>query len=132
ELRHELSISATHAEIPDELRNAIDRDAAALPLEEPHRRHFLRDPYRIKITQIMEKLRRLQQQLDDPSLATGDSYDSDAFVAELQLLQRSLDASGFASIAKDGRIARLLTLARTFGFHLATLDIRQHSRVHEE
>ena len=51
------------------------------------------------------------------------------FVGDLELLRASLAAN------RGGRIARtvidpLILEARTFGFHLHTLDVRQHARAH--
>jgi phosphoenolpyruvate carboxylase len=134
DLRHELSLSSERAPAPPELVAAITADAGEVPLPEPHRRHFQREPYRVRLTQMMEKLTRLLQQLDMPAAAPapGIGYGADAYVADLRLLRDSLDASGFSGIARHGRLARVVALAETFGFHLATLDIRQHSRVHEE
>src|SRR5690606_19934468 len=37
-----------------------------------------------------------------------------------------------ADIAEDGALADAIIRARVFGFHIATLDIRQHSAVHEQ
>jgi len=57
--------------------------------------------------------------------------DADAFVADLELIDASLmrhrgeNAGHFA-------LQRVLWRARTFGFHLAALDLRQDSAVHEE
>jgi phosphoenolpyruvate carboxylase len=51
------------------------------------------------------------------------------FVADLQLLRDSLRAAGAGSIA-DGRVRDLQVQAEVFGFHLATLDLRQHARRH--
>ncbi len=132
DLRHELSLSSERAPTPPELLAAIAADAEAVPLPEPHRRHFQREPYRVRVTQMMEKLTHLLRQLDTPTTAPTIIYNADDYVADLRLLQRGLDASGFPGIARQGRLARVLALAETFGFHLATLDVRQHSRVHEE
>jgi phosphoenolpyruvate carboxylase len=38
---------------------------------------------------------------------------------------------GLEQVARRGLLARLRVQARAFGFHLATLDVRQHSAVHE-
>jgi phosphoenolpyruvate carboxylase len=59
-------------------------------------------------------------------------YDAESYIRHLELMRDSLAATGFEVVARTGRIARMLTLARTFGFHLAALDVRQHSRVHEQ
>ncbi|MFW6200467.1 MAG: phosphoenolpyruvate carboxylase, partial [Gemmatimonadota bacterium] len=63
--------------------------------------------------------------------AAAPRYDAGDFVEDLRLLERSLVEAGFETVARDGRLARILALARTFGFHLAALDFRQHSGVHE-
>src|SRR5690606_28271434 len=59
------------------------------------------------------------------------AYDAARYVADLDAIADSLAASGFADVARDGRIARARVLARTFGLHLAALDVRQHSAAHE-
>jgi phosphoenolpyruvate carboxylase len=57
--------------------------------------------------------------------------DADAFIADLELIDASLlqhrgeNAGHFA-------LQRVLWRARSFGFHLAALDLRQDSAVHEE
>ena len=55
--------------------------------------------------------------------------DAFAFAADLHLVRESLNAN------RGGRLARLLfdpllRQVQTFGFHLHTLDIRQHAKVH--
>ncbi len=47
-------------------------------------------------------------------------------VADLDLLAQSLRSAGAAAIA-DGRLRDLTVQAEVFGFHLATLDVRQHA-----
>ena len=51
------------------------------------------------------------------------------FGADLETLRTSLAANRGLRIARN-LIDPLLLLARTFGLHLHTLDIRQHARVH--
>lgn len=51
-------------------------------------------------------------------------------LAELRLVQDSLIAAGDARAA-HGELQHLLWLVETFGFHLAELEVRQHSAVHE-
>ena len=50
--------------------------------------------------------------------------------ADLKLLAASLAANGGERLVRDLLDPMLLRL-RTFGFHLHTLDIRQHARIHE-
>jgi phosphoenolpyruvate carboxylase len=51
------------------------------------------------------------------------------FVAELRLAQRALAEAGAARQAY-GELQHLIWQAETFGFHLAELEVRQHSAVH--
>jgi phosphoenolpyruvate carboxylase len=52
------------------------------------------------------------------------------FVADLGILYHSLTANGSAALAR-GRLRSLRRAANTFGFHLAGIDLRQNSEVHE-
>ncbi|MGD0608405.1 MAG: phosphoenolpyruvate carboxylase [Streptosporangiaceae bacterium] len=51
------------------------------------------------------------------------------FLADLRVVQASLAASGAAKQA-FGELQHLIWQAETFGFHLAGLEVRQHSEVH--
>ena len=52
------------------------------------------------------------------------------FIADLRLVQRALVRAG-APRQAFGELQHLLWQAETFGFHLAGLEVRQHSAVHE-
>jgi len=52
------------------------------------------------------------------------------FAADLDVLHRSLERNGSGRIAR-GRLRALRRAVAVFGFHLAALDMRQHSGVHE-
>ena len=51
-------------------------------------------------------------------------------IADLRLLQESLVAVGAWRVA-DAAVAPVIRTAETFGFHLASLDIRQNSAFYE-
>jgi phosphoenolpyruvate carboxylase len=51
------------------------------------------------------------------------------FVADLRLVQDSLAAAG-ATRQAFGELQNLIWQAETFGFHVASLEVRQHSKVH--
>jgi phosphoenolpyruvate carboxylase len=53
------------------------------------------------------------------------------FIADLDVLIDSLLRHGAVYLAR-GRIANLRRAAEVFGFHLAPLDMRQHSAIHEQ
>jgi phosphoenolpyruvate carboxylase len=109
-LREELSISAGFAPHSEELQRALaEFDCAA----------DAREPYRTLIDALV-------QRLESGALTALQLVDG------LEAMRRSLEEGGFVETARRGRIARALVLARTFGLHLAALDVRQHSRIHEE
>ena len=54
----------------------------------------------------------------------------DEFAADLDVIAASLKATGGAIIAR-GRLRALQRAVDVFGFHLAPLDLRQNSDVHE-
>ena len=53
------------------------------------------------------------------------------FERDLQIVRKSLDANGAGQLA-DLLVGPLLREVRTFGFHLHTVDIRNHARVHSQ
>jgi len=84
-----------------------------------------RQPYRIFFGQIRERLKATYDG------RPGAYQSSDELLADIQLVSDSL-------LANRGRhagyflVRRLTRRVRTFGFHLATLDVRQHAEVHAE
>ncbi len=84
-----------------------------------------RMPYRIFLLQIAERLRTTYD-------GRPNSYENAAeFIADVECVADSLRAHR-GEHAGLFMVERLLRRARTFGFHLATLDVRQHARVHRE
>jgi len=57
--------------------------------------------------------------------------DAGELVADLGVLRESLRLAGAHALA-DGRVRDLQVQAEVFGFHLATLDLRQHARRHTD
>jgi len=83
--------------------------------QEPYRAYLLYAARRLRATRLGEA--RL-------------SYDGPAeFIADLGLIQRALAGAG-APRQAYGELQHLRWQAETFGFHLAGLEIRQHSAVH--
>ena len=78
--------------------------------------------YRVKVFLIYHKLKNT---LDE----RGYRYESAAdFIRDIELMHDSLTANRGEVIA-ESRILPLIYKARTFGFHLASLDMRQNSAV---
>ena len=83
-----------------------------------------REPYR---TYLLYVARRVEAtRLRHADLAYPRAAD---FLADLRLVQDSLAAAG-ATRQAFGELQQLIWQAETFGFHLAELEIRQHSAVH--
>jgi len=84
-----------------------------------------RMPYRIFLGQVAERLRTTYD-------GRPNHYESAAhFVRDLELIAESLRAN-HGRHAGLFPVERLICRARTFGFHLATLDVRQHAGVHRD
>jgi phosphoenolpyruvate carboxylase len=75
-------------------------------------------------------LRVILRRLHDTREQRGQPYpDAAEFLSELQLIRNSLAANGGRRMAQ-AFIDPVIRQVQTFGFHLHTLDIRQHARVH--
>jgi len=78
-----------------------------------------------------EKLRYVQLRLEAARVRGDGAYpDAGAYRADLELMQRTLRESGLGRLAR-GRLEDARRRAEVFGFHLASLDVRQHASVHE-
>ncbi|RYY39392.1 MAG: phosphoenolpyruvate carboxylase, partial [Sphingomonadales bacterium] len=67
-----------------------------------------------------------------PAPLAADPYATPSeFRDELVTVARALADEGDGPLATGGALGRLIRAVETFGFHLATLDVRQNSAVHE-
>src|ERR1700742_3037508 len=124
----EVSIAAPLADVSAELRSLAERS----PDTSPHRSG---EPYRLAVSGMYARLsataRKLDVQVVRRPVGEVAPYDSVAeFQADLDVLDRSLIANNARVIAR-GRLRLLRRAVDCFGFHLARLDIRQNSAVHE-
>lgn len=123
-LATDLSVSGTLRPITPEMTEWLTDATAQLPTLMAGISPLISDePYRIACTIIDERLSRTERDRD------GGYANADEFRADLDQLHTSLVASG-ASMVADGGLRRVRQLAATIGFHLATLDIRQHTKFH--
>jgi len=115
--------------------DADDSYRAEFDQEYPHR--FRMEPYRRKLyvmnIRLQQALQRTEERLSGkPANPSAPGYrNEDEFILDLKLIRDSLISHG-DSIAANGELLDLLRMARTFGFYLARLDIRQESTVHSE
>ena len=120
-LAAELSVSGSVAGVSDELVAHIDRNRVFL--EEDPTRTDDSEPYRQGCVLARQ---RLEAARDGGPRAYGSP---DEFIADLKMFEASLRANGGGLLA-DGRMSRVRRLAIMIGFHLAALDIRQHTDLH--
>jgi phosphoenolpyruvate carboxylase len=116
------------AEANDDLAAALDAAAAAHPdLLGGLRSRSPGEPFRTFLLYAAQRLHATR--MHGPG-AGGLAYESAVeFLADLRLAQRALVGSGAARQAY-GELQHLIWQAETFGFHLAGLEVRQHSAVH--
>jgi phosphoenolpyruvate carboxylase len=124
----ELSLAAHLADVSEELRTLAEHS----PDRSPHRSG---EPYRLAVSGIYARLAATAQKLEvetsrAPVGEAAPYANAKEFKADLDILDRSLIANNSRVIAR-GRLRSLRRAADCFGFHLASLDIRQNSAVHE-
>jgi phosphoenolpyruvate carboxylase len=125
----ELSIAAHLADVSDELRTLAERS----PDPSPHRSG---EPYRLAVSGIYARLSATAAKLKIETtrrLPVGEAApypNVQEFKDDLDVLNRSLIANNSRVIAR-GRLRLLRRAVDCFGFHLANLDMRQNSAVHE-
>jgi len=130
-LMQTIAVAVSPERLDAALARTLARDAEELP-ETARRlaRRFPDEPYRQRFGAIAERLRRTRAGLTaEPGPATGRYRDAAAFDAELAVIQAALAADGLGRVAW-GEVAELRWQVATFGFHLASLEIRQHAAVH--
>tara|TARA_A100000171_G_scaffold365_1_gene603 strand:- start:1766 stop:4483 length:2718 start_codon:yes stop_codon:yes gene_type:complete len=117
-LRHALSVSTRRTDLGDEIAQRVQQDLHWIDdMEHYGQRQF--EPIRVRIVQMQARIAR------DPEYRAKDLLD------DLMLIRDALHRAGLSDVAEEGLLSDAIVRARVFGLHLATLDIRQHSRVHE-
>jgi phosphoenolpyruvate carboxylase len=125
-LAQSLSQSASRIGVSPELQQRIEQYATLIPgarASTPARHD--RMPYRVFLGQIAERLRLTYE-------GRPNGYENPAQLRrDVQLIAESLRLNR-GRYAGRVPVLRLLRRIDTFGFHLATLDVRQHSDVHHQ
>ena len=129
QLGGELSISATLAPVTEAMRAL----AEASPDHNPHRED---EPYRRALVGIYARLAASLHDLTGTealrhAVPPQNAYLSATdFLADLQVIEDSLNAHHAQALAAP-RLRPLMRAVQVFGFHLATVDLRQSSDKHE-
>ena len=127
-LREQLSSSLQHVSVSAAFQRALDAYITAFPIvNQDTLSHATEEAYRRYMTFV---LHRLETTSDTP--LHPDAYpDAEHFATDMTLLRDSLTAHAGLRLARRW-LDPLIRQIETFGFHLYTLDIRQHARVHAQ
>jgi len=131
-------VHALGAELPlSATLGPIDPALAGLAERSPDRSaHRADEPYRRALTGVYARLLATAQALGldlraRPALGEAEAYaDAAAFAVDLQVIADALARQGAAALARP-RLAPLARAVDVFGWHGATLDLRQSSDVFE-
>ncbi|MGJ7520084.1 phosphoenolpyruvate carboxylase [Variovorax sp. LT1P1] len=125
----ELSLSATLVDVSVEMQALAERSP-------DHSEHRVDEPYRRALTGVYSRLAATLRELTGGeaarhAVAPQNPYpNAEVFLADLRTVAESLnDKHGSALIAQ--RLGPLIRAVEVFGFHLATVDLRQSSDKHE-
>ncbi len=125
ELIEQVSVSTKQASVSVELQERASNYTAWIHLEETQlRSRSAYEVYRFYFAMVLQRLHATLQGTAEPSYQTSQEFEQDIYLAFC-----SLNDNRGERIATR-YLAPLLRQIQTFGFHLHSLDIRQHARVH--
>jgi phosphoenolpyruvate carboxylase len=132
DLRGYLSSSIRITGVGEALVGSLEADLAALPeLDERYRRLNSEEPYRLKLTCIRQKLLNTEKWIDgSASHRPGWSYASSGELLDELISLRASLLSHRGELIAGGRLEGAIRAIASFGFHLATLDVREHADMH--
>ncbi|SDX97219.1 phosphoenolpyruvate carboxylase [Halopenitus persicus] len=125
-LSNVLSQDASRLELGDDVRESLARDKDQLPdVAERAESRYPNEPYRQKLLCIHERLDRVGD------VRPGGYADADAFRRDLEALAADLRANDASDVAAT-HVDPLVRTVATFGFTLASLDLRDHQENHTQ
>ena len=130
---HALGAELSASTLLVDVSPALEALADASPDNSPHRSD---EPYRRALIGIYARLAATARELGLGHILRKEVghaapyLDPELFAADLEVLADSLRAN-HGAVLIEPRLAGLKRAARIFGFHLASLDMRQSSDVHE-
>lgn len=125
----ELSLSARYVKVTPRLAALAEQatDRSPYRADEPYRQALIGIYARLAASAELLCAHRAEPRSGVELAPYTQVFD---FIEDLRVIEDSLRAHGSAVLAA-GRVAQLTRAAQVFGFHLATIDLRQNSEVHE-
>jgi phosphoenolpyruvate carboxylase len=124
------TVTPLSVEPPPELAPQLDLGEAAFPqLAAELRRRFPRESYRRAFGFMAERLRRTRGRLVDGVDGPAGYAESRDLLDDIRAIQDALVAGSAPRVAW-GAVQDFRWQVETFGFHLASLEVRQHAEVH--
>lgn len=152
-LIQELSSSTNQIQVSDQLKYSIEKDANVFKDFADRTKNLNRyEIYRKKLDFILLKLKNTLELVEQTAEQVGLGRTlvgsqivdegveihksmyysrSSEFMDDLMIIDHSLRENK-ASVIADETLTLLITKVKIFGFHLAPLDLRQHSKVHHQ
>lgn len=125
QLRRELTMSTKRVGVSDDFLQVLENLEAKYPPTEYQASRYPQEPY-VRICLCLEKAIKAELESSSPSRLRFHEVSK-----AVEAIEASLLANQGQGAVGSGNFSRLKWQLRTFGFHLAPLDIRQHSREHE-
>ncbi|WP_281884122.1 phosphoenolpyruvate carboxylase [Paenibacillus sp. YYML68] len=126
-LMSHMSFSRSIVQVSEELIDSIEHDRKSVDLSNDESWRNEKEPYRIKVRLMIEKIRNTGK----PNVSEERKYaNPEQFKEDLQIIDRSL-RNHFADYIADHYVQKLIRQVELFGFYMAALDVRQHSKEHE-
>ncbi|MFD2610813.1 phosphoenolpyruvate carboxylase [Paenibacillus gansuensis] len=127
ELNGVLSFSANLVDVTPALLESIEQDRKQMEIKSVDRWRNEKEPYRVKLSYMREKLINTGL-ADAPASAKYGSPQE--LIQDLSTIDQSL-RNHYADFVADSYIKKTIRQVELFGFHLVALDVRQHSKEHE-
>ena len=124
-----LSFNTNIVNVLPDLIESIENDRKVIIDEQQKVWRNEKEPYRVKLSYIGIKLNCFAQQ-ETEGMKHGYS-DPQQLINDLLVIDQSL-RHHYANDVADATTYKMIRQVELFGFHTATLDVRQHSKEHEQ
>jgi len=135
DLGRSLTVSDRRDSVVPALRRELREDLHLSKHLEELEARYPHEPYRLLFGVLSERLAQARDEVRDPGMLMGSAVVGSGLTARtvsdtLETVRAGLEA-GRAGMLASGELAVASTQFEVFGLHMARLDLRQHSSLHE-